>query len=198
MKKFLIALILLLPIACSENDFDPNEGIHECEYEEHVLAWDEANPEGDSAEDFLAFAEMDVEDAQGSTIDHDGDERISFEIARRGSHAYSMESSGCGSHIEIPLTFSFRTEDSDIFDEVFEVRGRTSGDDLVINHVFELNDISGSYDPEPAGAGTIYRHSFDVEISPDSSGNAMILVHVEEHHGDAVSSSTEQHWTWTW
>lgn len=195
----LVALIMaatpLFFAGCSENDF-AHEGIHRCDTYEMPIAFDQPGPQGENTLEYLALAEMDV-DLTLNHVDHDGEEPLSVTIIRIGEDAYFVDTDGCGSRFEIPLRITLKTTDSDLLDEVFEVRSYVVGNDLRVDHSFEPGELQGDFSPT-VDEGEIYRFSLRMEFKADGSGDGGIDASIERQQGDTVSSSVEPRLVWEW
>ncbi len=204
MKKIglLVCLLgMLSGIAACGSDGGEDLSLAECNYTPHRLDWDEVSPDGTVPADLLAFAEF-TNASLPATLGPEEDETtetISFTVSRRGTFATYQEGQNCPSRLEIPLLVSFATNDSDTFDETFEVTAIEQDSGLVVSHIFQPEDLVGDFAPEVhLPNARIYQLSLTAVFRPGVSGNASVGVHIEQTQGDSVSSHVENRWSWAW
>lgn len=204
MKKVGLLVCLLgglANIAGCESDSREDFLLAECEYTRQELGWDEASPDGIVPEDLLMFAEF-TNASLPATLGSDQVETsdtISFTVSRRGTHALYQEGENCPSRLEVPLLISFSTNESNTFDEAFEVIAVEQDGTLVVSHIFEQKDLKGDFEPElNLPHARVYQLSLTAVFQSDLRGNAYVGVHIEQVQGDSVSSHVERRWNWAW
>src|SRR5690606_6298428 len=139
---------MLSGIAACGSDGGEDLSLAECNYTPHRLDWDEVSPDGTVPEDLLMFAEF-TNASLPVTLGTDQVETsdtISFTVSRRGTHALYQEGENCPSRLEVPLLISFSTNQSNTFDEAFEVIAVEQDGTLVVSHIFEQKDLKGDFE----------------------------------------------------
>jgi len=151
MRPMLTAAMILALAACPPSpEGDPNLVV--CEFDEVVVAWDEAAPDGTVPDDVLALAEGNVA-TTGGYMDRDEEVDVTASLARRGDNAvfYVSTVGGCPDYLGIPVTVTFVTGDG-AFDEQVEVEatlGELGGAGLQIQADLPLARVEGSLDLDP-------------------------------------------------
>lgn len=195
----IISIISLLTLSCSAKDVTHQEDIViECNYSKQSVLWNEIAPNGILPEDILAFSEFKMDNLLAESIFNENKNQIYFEIIRNEKNANYMTSDNCDSFLEIPLLVFLKTKDDGSFNEKIEVLGQELNGNLIVNHLFNLNELSGSFSPAIPQNSKIHSLSLVMEISPEG-GFGKILVHIEEKAIDgSLTETSEEYWSWSW
>lgn len=184
-------------MSCSVKDVTHEEDIViKCNYSKQIVLWNETAPNEILPEDILSFSEFKIDNLSAESVFNENE--IYLEIIRNGKNANYLTSDNCDSFLEIPLLVFLKTKDERTFNEKIEVLGQELNGNLIINHLFNLNELSGSFSPSIPQNSRIHSLSLVMEISPEG-GFGKILVHIEEKDIDgSLTDTSEEYWSWSW